>query len=555
MAVVQISRVQIRRGRKNSGTGIPQLASGEMGWSIDTQELYIGNGSISEGAPYVGNTKILTEHDNILDLALQYEYNRSPVQTGPTAGQPVRRSFQQRLDDSVSIRAFGAVGDGIHYPSTDTYTFTTDDTAALQRSIDQLYLNSTNEGSASSRVILHFDAGIFVISDSLKIPPYAVLQGAGIDKTIIVQTGNAPVFQTVGSTELDVVGYTTLSAMTVQNQPRNINVSGMTLRSVSSSSPVMRLDSTVDSKFSDVKFQSSWNTGNLISILDACIEFRSTSTPITCKDNIFDSCTFASAGYALYSKYDILGNVFTKCNFENLGEGVLFGEGVNPNINGRAVGPSHNKFLGNKFIDIDRSAINIVNGRGNLSFGNSYIRVGNNGGSSAAAAWPVVFFGQGGNLSDNDLFERSIESTSSDGFTTLPYVSEIGGVVKSNHKFNTQVELSANVINSVLLRLPATYSSRIQVHYLYQSSSNSVVRQGTMYVTIDKFNNTVKLTDEYDVTGLPSKIDALSFSATLEDAGQAAGESLNNKETVFIKYTNNTAGENGYINYWYEVLS
>jgi len=31
MAVVQISRIQIRRGKANSGSGIPQLASGRNG--------------------------------------------------------------------------------------------------------------------------------------------------------------------------------------------------------------------------------------------------------------------------------------------------------------------------------------------------------------------------------------------------------------------------------------------------------------------------------------------------------------------------------------------
>ena len=63
MAITSISRIQHRRGRANSGTGLPQLASGEIGWAIDTQELYIGNGAVSEGAPYVGNTRILTQHD------------------------------------------------------------------------------------------------------------------------------------------------------------------------------------------------------------------------------------------------------------------------------------------------------------------------------------------------------------------------------------------------------------------------------------------------------------------------------------------------------------
>ena len=65
MAVVQISRIQVRRGQKNAGTGVPQLASGEFGWAVDARELYIGNGAVSEGSPQVGNTKVLTQYDNI----------------------------------------------------------------------------------------------------------------------------------------------------------------------------------------------------------------------------------------------------------------------------------------------------------------------------------------------------------------------------------------------------------------------------------------------------------------------------------------------------------
>ena len=82
MAVVQISRIQIRRGRKNSGSGIPQLAGGELGWAVDSQELYIGNGSVSEGSPAVGNTKVLTENDNLFTLADQYTYKDGTIQTG-----------------------------------------------------------------------------------------------------------------------------------------------------------------------------------------------------------------------------------------------------------------------------------------------------------------------------------------------------------------------------------------------------------------------------------------------------------------------------------------
>jgi len=61
----------MRRGRR---TELPQLASGEFGWAVDSQEIYIGNGAVSEGAPYVGNTKLLSEHDDLFTLADQYVY-------------------------------------------------------------------------------------------------------------------------------------------------------------------------------------------------------------------------------------------------------------------------------------------------------------------------------------------------------------------------------------------------------------------------------------------------------------------------------------------------
>ena len=61
MAVIQISKIQVRRGLQEN---LPQLSSGEFGWSVDTRKLYIGNGSLSEGAPEVGLTEILTEHSS-----------------------------------------------------------------------------------------------------------------------------------------------------------------------------------------------------------------------------------------------------------------------------------------------------------------------------------------------------------------------------------------------------------------------------------------------------------------------------------------------------------
>ena len=76
MAVIQISRIQHRRGLE---ADLPNLASAELGWSIDTRKLYIGNGTIQEGAPSVGKTEILTEY-SILDYQSSFASNITTLQ-------------------------------------------------------------------------------------------------------------------------------------------------------------------------------------------------------------------------------------------------------------------------------------------------------------------------------------------------------------------------------------------------------------------------------------------------------------------------------------------
>lgn len=62
MSITQISRIQNRRGLQEN---LPNLASGELGWAIDSRKLYIGNGTIEEGAPSTGVTEILTQNSVI----------------------------------------------------------------------------------------------------------------------------------------------------------------------------------------------------------------------------------------------------------------------------------------------------------------------------------------------------------------------------------------------------------------------------------------------------------------------------------------------------------
>jgi hypothetical protein len=63
VAIVQISRITNRKGLQEN---LPQLAGAELGWSTDSRRLYIGNGTLQDGAPVIGNTEVLTEFSEVI---------------------------------------------------------------------------------------------------------------------------------------------------------------------------------------------------------------------------------------------------------------------------------------------------------------------------------------------------------------------------------------------------------------------------------------------------------------------------------------------------------
>jgi hypothetical protein len=64
----QISKIKVRSGLQEN---LPQLDKGEFGWAVDSQRLFIGNGTIEDGAPFEGNTEILTVAEPISGGVLQ----------------------------------------------------------------------------------------------------------------------------------------------------------------------------------------------------------------------------------------------------------------------------------------------------------------------------------------------------------------------------------------------------------------------------------------------------------------------------------------------------
>jgi hypothetical protein len=285
MAVTQISRIQHRRGLEQD---LPQLASAELGWSVDTRQLYIGNGTLDEGAPIVGVTRVLTEHDidnitsNVGFTNYTFVGNTAgyAAQTGLSLLSPIIRTYQQKLDDVVNVKDFGATGNG-----------TTDDTAAINRAIQQIYKSSVSPTEPRARRSIFFPGGTYLTSDPILIPPFARVVGDGIGSVIIKQTqGNRSVANICDSAFQTGASIGTNSAVI----PQDIEISGIQFfnSNTSTTSPIFVIDSASNVRIQGSKFKANASAGfypNLVSILTS----TDTSRKIT-----FDSCEFDKTGNA-----------------------------------------------------------------------------------------------------------------------------------------------------------------------------------------------------------------------------------------------------------------
>ena len=108
MAIVQISQIQVRRGLNQD---LPQLAAGEFGWSQDTRQLYIGNGTTAEGAPVEGQTEILTQF-SILDFTNSYSGNVANIAANVTTIQNEITAINTELG-TTQVATLGPSSSGI----------------------------------------------------------------------------------------------------------------------------------------------------------------------------------------------------------------------------------------------------------------------------------------------------------------------------------------------------------------------------------------------------------------------------------------------------------
>lgn len=440
MAIVQVSRITQRQGVLDD---LPQpLAGAEFGWALDQRRLFIGNGEVAEGAPVVGNTEILTEFTDILSLASAYTYKGDAagytVQTGATSGDPVSQSIQSRLDSYAVATDFGAVGDG-----------TTDVTAAINRALFQLYCVQAN---TQIRRSLFFPAGTYIITDTIKIPPYAKLYGEGADSTIFlfevqewaantayadgvlvkVESVTPGIFNyyravaEVPPTGILITNTTYWDATTIPEYvvetadslqqtgvnigtngataPRNVEVSGITLQTTEyGSHQICSINQLQQGWFDSVNFVGPLGEVDLDTDVDdfSCVVFNGTAevppTQIT-----LDKCKFIGATYAASTNQYVKGITISNGQMNTLYQGIYLGGATV-----EAGGPTGVRIVHNEFDKIFAEGIVMENCSLNASAYNTFYDVGNNFYGVAAPQTAIININADNNVSIGDLFQRN----------------------------------------------------------------------------------------------------------------------------------------------------
>lgn len=440
MAIVQISRITQRKGLQED---LPQLAGAEFGWSVDSRRLYIGNGTLEEGAPVVGNTEILTEFSDILVLSQAYTYKGQAagytVQTGPTSGDPVTLNLQQWMDQWASVLDFGATGDGV-----------TDDTSAINRALYQLYCRESN---TQVRRGLFFPAGVYKVSSSIIIPPYATLYGEGIDNSIIdfridvwtsevayssdtvvvvegvdssrtyyVSLGAVPIGIDIGNTAYwsttTLDDYVVRTGDSLQQTGLNIGSNGATTPKFVSVfqmgfrnsdnenlASIALIEDASDCRFENVKFEgpltSSGTDLRNADIGTKALDFASTPSLVTKSINI-KNCILRGTTWAVYSDQQLESIDLSFCTIDTMFQGIVLGD-LLP-INGGATGFRISNCV---FDTIYNQGIVFGDVSLNSSCQNIFYNVGNQfNADNSSPLSEVVRIKNANNISVSDMFER-----------------------------------------------------------------------------------------------------------------------------------------------------
>lgn len=547
MAIFQISKIQVRRGQ-TSQTGVPQLSSGEFGWSIDTQELYIGNGAVAEGAPAVGNTRIITERDilnlvvngtgtgssSTFDLTSPYTYGTTDSSGNlMLIGQP--RTLQSKLDDVISI--------------TDIGDIRVDDHSTL---IQSAIYYSVQIGKPLVLPKYNFN-----ISQTIFIPPLLEIQGAGPQNTIINNLSSQPTFQTIGADQISTFETDNgISLSSLANRPSNIKINGISLiNTITNVGALFQIDCASDSVIENCSFLGNELSSIISHPYDAqAINLRDVAKfPANTLDNLtIKNCNFYHLSAAIVSDYDVANISIFENKFNNLDKGIVFGFNLTGELS-QQVGPQHVQILNNIFENINNQAIfcgslglNYVTDINCIN--NFYYNVGCNsqGDSPSTQITEIIRFDSYGNFSTDETFDRltNINTNVSEYLAgTVPVFPVIIGPLLLTIKSPVSLILNDS---GILFLYPITVNEILTVTINYTISSPSLIKTGNLEIVVVN-EAEVYLTDTYSSND-ENLSGYISFSSSINSS----------TNLLSVTYTNNigtqtTDNQNPTIIYTYTV--
>lgn len=516
MAVIEISKIQVRRGQENQ-TGIPTLAGGEFGWAADTENLYIGLRR-EDGGARDANVRILTENDlivsNIFDTPAIQDYTyrsdtEPPITADPVTGLAVVRDINKKLDDFVSIRDFGIIGQGGAAIESEL----------IQNAIDHLFLDplkaTKNFGTYTAKV-LYFPAGVYNIDQPILVPGYTTIVGDGIGKTIINLTSTSShAIQTIDADVNDIyterVTFDTGNMSSGPGQPNYLHIQGLTIQystatNVAGCLPLVSVDCSENAIFRDVRFAGNHSIGDSIDAGHSGISIRgyagAENLTVSSNNTLIDNCEFDGLYHCVISNFDIVNPIIQNSQLCNSVRGITFNDEVDPSA---TTGPRGARILNNRFVKIDQQAIYVGYSAGgyttdNISMNNRFYNVGNLGyGRTSTTGTAVITLGDS-DVTVNDWFDRQEYQNQNLG-NPLYYRSIIDGRASINNSAVKSAYLSAG--NNILFRFPITgLSQHLTIDYNVTQGipgAYTIDRIGNLKISLqpgDTPNNT-NIVDDY----------------------------------------------------------
>lgn len=496
MAVTQISRIQVRRGKKFASAGLPQLSSGEFAWAIDSQELFIGNGSVSEGAPYVGNTKVLTEHDNLLSLVSSQRF----AFDNPAISLSVPRSIQDKLDETVSVADFFIdpnIGDGV-----------TDASASFNIAFEQLFLNAVT----TFRKTLKIPNGIYVFDTDIEIPSHAIIEGETVDG-VIFKLGSSDIRLVEGNESI----------------PQNIKISNLTIEK--NGSGFIDITGTNSVDFENVRLTGEYE------LADPDISWLSDQDPAISWDNDtanatninFQNCFFDSLKLAIkctQTTTDTTSAKFQKCHFQNIDVAIY--------INGEEGQITDWKISECEFVNVANYAVFSTNGRGTIISDCTLTNCGNDLQGSPSTT-PIYFLEPVNNVVLNCRSDRIQAS----GITELEGAMIVPDVINANRA--NFVNRNYSIITEFSSFRPLIVFSLdnrfIKINYTLNLSTGT--RSGDLTITISDDLSQASFSDQYTYTSTTgADMTNFEFNVNIRD-----NNSDSTNDTLIVSYRNPTSIE------------